>query len=208
MYELLDKFAFPITVVSSIVLWYLATRLAFKEDEKYKFDKKEMIITGFIAAVGSILINLMNPNVTLITLFLMTGVIAVLSVSLMIDFKVQELPDCLTIVTWVLGIIFLLIVNTSNYLFTIGVAVAVALAMFLVCYFFGGIGFGDVKLIAPILFFVPPTYMLSYWLNTIISALIVAVVILIKTKDRKFRFAFGPYMIMGLLSIFLHLILI
>jgi len=208
MYEILDKYAFIITVITSALLWYLATRLAFKEDDKYRFNKKEMIITGAIAIGGSIGINVMNPNVTLITLFLMTGIISVLSVSLMVDFKVQELPDCLTVVAWVLGVLFLLLVNTSNYLITIGIAVAVALLMFLICYFFGGIGFGDVKLIAPILFFVPPSYMMSYWLNTVIAALVVALVILVKTKDRKFRFAFGPYMIMGLLSVFLHLILI
>ena len=88
MYEILDKYAFIITVITSALLWYLATRLAFKEDDKYRFNKKEMIITGAIAIGGSIGINVMNPNVTLITLFLMTGIISVLSVSLMVDFKV------------------------------------------------------------------------------------------------------------------------
>lgn len=208
MYELLDNYTLPITMITSVIFWWLSVQLVKKEDERYTLSKQEKLYTLIMTLAFGFAINIVNHNVTLITLFLMTGVVAVLTPSFVIDLKMQELPDRATILALMLAIPFVWIVNGKTLLFTLGFTAIVALALFVICYFSGGIGFGDVKLIVPILFFVPQVYMINFWLNAFICASLVAVGLFIKTKDKNLKFAFGPYLIIGLTSVFLHIIII
>lgn len=208
MYTILENYTFLVTLMTSCVFWYLSLRLAKKEDERYELSKKEKIVSFAITIGGAIAINFRNPDVVFMTLFLMTGVISILSISLVIDFKLQELPDCLTILSLILSLVFLFVANFRNPGLTVLVTIITAIVMGIISVVFAGIGFGDVKLIVPVLFFVPPIYIMNYALNTILIALLTAIILYIKTRDRKMKFAFGPFIILGLLSIFIHIILI
>lgn len=214
MYQILENYTVFFTLLTSTVFWYLAVRLAKKEDENYELKKNEMMISLGISIISSLCINLINRDVVFISLFFMTGIISVLSVSLIIDFKLKELPDYLTLLSVFLSGMYLFVISLGvpsatigQYLFTVFGIVGVSVFItFLICYFFGGIGFGDVKLLIPVLLFIPPKYIMSYWVNTIILACLYSLFLYIKTKDKKLTIPFGPFIIFGLLSVFMHVI--
>lgn len=214
MYQVLEKYTMFFTLLTSTVFWYLAIRLAKKEDKKYELIKKEQIISFIISVLSCFFINLINRDVVFISLFFMTGIISILSVSIIIDFKHKELPDYLTLLSFFLSVMYLFVISlgvslatTRQYLFILlGIVSICVLITFIICYFFGGIGFGDVKLLIPVLLFIPPRYIMSYWVNTIILACIYSLFLYMKTKDKKLTIPFGPFIIMGLLSIFMHVI--
>ncbi len=204
MYTFLESYPYLFLTPLAIAFWFLTIRLTEKEDIRYKLTIKERNLSLLLATASSILIYLTNQNVTFFVLFLMVGIISTLSVSFFIDMKLKELPDCATILSLLLAIPFFLISNTSNWVVTIAAVVAVFVLLFLVCLFFIGIGFGDVKMWVPIGLFLVPSAVLGYWVNVYAIAIVYCIYLLVKTKDRKHQFPFGPFMIAGLLLIFIH----
>lgn len=137
-------------------------------------------------------------NWLMYVLFALSGLF---SASILIDLKIQELPDSITS-------IFLIIVAA---LYVVGSpldmqsAVLRALIMevvYSILASIGGLGFGDVKLLFPISMCFSYIECLDFWMYTLIATFIylIPAVILHKRKGltlKGFKFAFGPFIIVG-----------
>lgn len=137
-----------------------------------------------------------------------------------IDFMYQELPDSYTATIGILGLIKIFLLRNNNLVYHsillnkdlnyseiyLSSAIILFLIFSVILYFSSGLGGGDVKLVGVIGFLIPNYFILNYLMIALFTASIYAFfLIIIKKSDKKSKFAFGPFLIIGaIISIFLY----
>ena len=194
------------SLLSCVIGWFMSS----KEDERYKLNNREKVTTIIVSLICALGISLEQANTSsMILLIWPVLALGLLSTSLVIDFKLKELPDTLTFSS--IGLVipfmyFLYVPNKLDNLVPILITLAILeIFLFVLWKLTGKIGFGDLKLFIPVLLFLPYQWLANYWINTLLAAVIVSIVQLIKTKDRNLQIAFGPYIIIGLISVYFGL---
>lgn len=134
--------------------------------------------------------------------------VALLIVIAMIDYKTTDVYTSTTIFGGVAGMIFLAIGYFTNSLefppiHYVIAAVIPALFLFLIAYFTGGMGYGDVEIVAVCgLFLGIPAMGVCMFLSFLIGGLSGIVMLVTKIKNRKDAIPFGPFIaIAALISI-------
>lgn len=114
------------------------------------------------------------------------------------DFKHQELADTSTLIFFVFAFGIWLNYDLTTQLQQINVIIVVVGTLLLAWKFLECIGFGDIKLMVPLLLFLTPSQYLGFLSNSLILGLIYAIgLILFKKVGEERRFAFGPCLIYG-----------
>lgn len=135
---------------------------------------------------------------TIYGLFAMGGLF---SISALIDLKIQELPDSITI-AFQLFVLVLYVVSAPLDMQAAVLRAIIMEAFYYVLAFIGGLGYGDVKLLFPISMCLSYIEYLDFWTYTLIATFIylIPAAILHKRKGltlKGFKFAFGPFIIVG-----------
>lgn len=193
--------AYLIILILSIGGIWLSQYLTSLEDTRYHLSKKEKIF-NYIAVLISNLLVALNLNMNLGPILLLRCMmVALLFTSFIIDIKVMELPDTLTFVS-LIPAICLFYYNIRLIDFGLSAAVIVLSCIIMIALFIlGGLGFGDVKLIIPILLTVPGTYALSYWIIVLAAAVAESIFFYLFMKAKKI--SFGPCLIMSMIWIYI-----
>lgn len=199
-----------IYLVASLFSCVTGWIMSEKEDKRYKLNNKEKVTTVVVSLICALGIYLeQGDNVSISLLIWPILALGLLSTSLIIDFKLKELPDTLTFFSIGLAIPFVYFLYSPDrfdkivpVLVTLGV---LEIFLYILWKISGKIGFGDLKLFIPVLLFLPYQWLADYWINTLLAAVVVSIIQLIKTKDRNLQIAFGPYIIIGLISVYFGL---
>lgn len=195
---------------------FIGLILAASEETEYRkilLTKKSMknefmVYSAFIIYMYWTIGQNLTPVPLSVTIFFMG--LAVLIQSALIDFSIQELPDSCTLVFGIYLVMSLLLgggfANILSRLTMSGVLMVIYVILYKIS---AGIGWGDIKLLLPItLLTTNVEIVLNYWLGAVIPALIYAIFYAIKHRDKlketgfNFKFAFGPFLIIGLLLMF------
>ncbi len=141
-----------------------------------------------------------------IYLFIYLILTTMLIVSSFIDLNYQIIPNKITY----LGIMFGFIISFifSHLTIKLSFLGIVLPALFLLLIIFitrGGMGMGDVKLVAMIGSFIGPLYtFFSIFIGAFLGSVVGLILIGMKLKDRKSRIAFGPFIAAGSLLMILY----
>lgn len=186
-----------------------------KEDERYMEELKGKGFLTFeilFMVTFLLMINIFQDKILIGDIFnicYLSIVAGLLSVSAYIDIKIQELPDFNTVVFLAITILLMFIHKEGINIFSQVLIVVISMAIYYVMSYFGGLGFGDVKLLLPIMISLDLLEVLNFWLYALMCALIYVIPLAIYKKVKKqnikgIKFAFGPYIIIGfiLFSIF------
>ena len=212
-----------LAVLMGQVVSHFINRLPEIIEEKNEFKKLiPTLKTGFKLDIKytAILLVIFNTMVSFITTNIVWAymiVVAMLIVALVIDFKLQLIPDTVQVVIVLVGII-LTIVDYANYLNHI-IGMVLAAGIFILIAIFSkivfrkeGMGIGDIKLMAGLGLVLGieamPSSMLDLFAKshviftiTIIAffmAAIVAIILIVTGKTEKSQYmAFGPYIVVA-----------
>lgn len=116
------------------------------------------------------------------------------------DLRIRELPDSVTLIFFIISLKMFFDQPMDTWLMKILTVVVTTVILYIIWKFVGGLGFGDIKLLIPILLSLSPSMYLGFFTNSIFIAFIYAIMILIKTKkdpEADKTFAFGPFLIWG-----------
>lgn len=164
----------------SPIIIYLCSILAYKEDKRYKISKD--IIPYIILYTLMMLAIFTFGSFNLIRQFLLLLITAPMVLSAYIDDKVREIPDAMNRVSSVFALIYL-----GMNVYAGGVNLTFALSAFLfwfvifiVAFVSDGVGFGDIKMLIPVLLCLSANngllwFMLAYALSSIATAIIMAI---------------------------------
>ena len=195
-------------ILLNIVVIFALTPFLFKMFETAMRNETEIYVTetnvlqsryilAFVPTIGYAFYTLYLNGASLSVV--MNLIIAMaLGWSCVVDFKHQELPDTSTAIFLVLTLGKWFGYTGETQLTQLICLVGTLTVLILVWRFLGCLGFGDIKLIVPILLYLSPSLYLAYLGNTLITAFIYAICLIVFKKaaeDR--RFAFGPFLIYG-----------
>lgn len=170
------------------------------DGEWYRFSPSYKLGTAILSCVMTTRLTYVAPSKIEWLLLLVIGVL--LSLQCMIDFKYQELAN-----EWSLGLaiasIALMVFQGQSLWGTRLISWLVLTTFFFLWWAFSsGLGFGDVKLIAATSFLLTTDQIIPYLITVLSVAILYGVgVMVIKKKGLKTEFAFGPFLILGLLLI-------
>lgn len=199
-----------VTLIAFFTGDYLTKYLVLKYPE-YKMDSKYLMTINILAVIFAIFIQnrlISNESFSALNVMVKFAVTASMGVlsgtiasSFMIDCLFKELPDENNF------IIGLTIAPISLYIFgykVIFTALILFAVSFVFAYITGQLGMGDVKM----MFFMGlgflPDKILAFIFTSFGIAYVYCIFKLIKTKfKRKQYFAFGPYLILGFMSVIL-----
>lgn len=192
------------TLIISIVLiptLYFMLKVAMKNEcAEYvteTVDVNKFYLLAFIPPLAYVIYACLNWGVNMYAVIYFIIAMA-LGWSCITDFKHQELADTNTLIFFVLSLGIWLEQNSSTQMQQVLATIATTAGLSLMWKFIGGIGFGDIKLLIPILLFLRPDQYLAYLGNSIMIAFIYAVgLILLKKTGEDRKFAFGPFLIYG-----------
>lgn len=130
-------------------------------------------------------------------LFALSGLF---SASILIDLKMQELPDSITSIFLIVAALY--VIGSPLDMQSALLRALIMEVIYSVLAFIGGLGFGDVKLLFPISMCLGYIEYLDFWMYTLIATFfyLIPAVILHKRKGltlKGFKFAFGPFIIVG-----------
>jgi leader peptidase (prepilin peptidase)/N-methyltransferase len=129
---------------------------------------------------------------------------SVLIIVAMIDIDTMEIYDTFHIIILALGLINLFVSDVHFINYIIGFFI-ISIPFFIIAYFTGGMGGGDIKLIAVAGFLLGYPSTIVAFLIASISGGIVAVVLLLQKKEtRKSMIAFGPFLCIGIALAYLY----
>ena len=200
---------------------YLGEWFACIEEEEYKAlfdDKKNCRIANIIFYAMCIFVFFQLQPVGGFSNYYLMFLSGILSISFFIDMKIQELPDLIN-ATFLVMTIILFILYVPQHLLTAVILAIILTIPYAVMGYFGGLGFGDVKLLFPIsmLYALSSTttlyiadQFLEFWSYTLIATFIYLVPMvvynIVKNKPVKgIKFAFGPFIIIGFFVLILGL---
>lgn len=181
----------------------LSQQIKTFEGEFYAFDRKQFLFTGGLATLMGLFLctyQTLLPYGKTQVLFLLP-LICFFSVQWMIDLKYHELADEWNALLFLISLGHLVLFPTTSLPYHIWTVAILTGAFFLVWFFFGGMGLGDVKfLFATGLLFpawdIPSFLMLSFTLALLVTFMGVIVDgSLFKKGNMNREFAFGPYLI-------------
>ena len=179
-----------------------------KEDERYTEELKKrgfLIFEALFMMSFLFILNIFqnrNPGSDIFNICYLSIVAGLLSVSAYIDLKIQELPDFNTVAFLTITILLMIIhkddINITSQL----LIVVISMVIYYIMSYFGGLGFGDVKLLLPMMISLNLLEVLNFWLYTLICALVYVIPLAVYKKINKqnikgIKFAFGPYIIIG-----------
>lgn len=188
-------------IVLGIGAFLYFKEILYNEDKRYTENLKSnsllCLFCMIITASFPIYYMCMNGvSFKMLTLFIIS---IGLGWSCMIDFKLQELPDSVSKLFMIIAFCLFIVGENNQEKTYQAISIAIVVGVMLILWkFVGGLGFGDIKLIVPIMLSLPVSSYLAFLCNSLIVAFIYAIGLLIFKKvgeDR--RFAFGPFLIGG-----------
>lgn len=130
--------------------------------------------------------------------------VSILIIITVIDFDTLEILDRFQIILLVLALINLLISPLSLIEHGIGFFI-ISIPFYIIAYLTGGIGGGDIKLIAITgLLLGYKATLVAFFIASILGGLVAVYLLVTKQKERKSLIAFGPYLCMGIFIAFLY----
>lgn len=133
--------------------------------------------------------------------FLLTSLLIIIA---MIDIDTMEIFDRFQIMILVLALINLFISPLSLLEHFIGFFI-ISIPFYIIAYLTGGIGGGDIKLIAIAgLLLGFKSTLVAFFIASILGGSMAIYLLLTKQKDRKSLIAFGPYLCMGIYIAYLY----
>lgn len=180
-----------------VMIQYISIDLIAEEDKRYKLTTKKDYLIVWLIGILFLLTSLFGTDY--LPLQLVGGLSAgIFSCSLYTDARLKELPDFATLLLFVVSFMFLLI-HPTNALWRILAAAIVAIAVGAMALTIGGIGFGDAKLLIPIVLYLDTLPKgIGYLTNVTLVAFVYALSLIIRGKSKNAKFAFGPFLIVGL----------
>lgn len=123
-----------------------------------------------------------------------------------IDYRHRIIPNGIVLILLITGIIFKLLYNPFTYMDSIiGFFCASVPMLMLSILFKGGLGGGDIKLMAVVGIFLGwKLTWLALFIASIIGSIIGIVLIMLKKKDRKAMIPFGPFLSLGIMISMLY----
>ncbi|MEG1299903.1 MAG: A24 family peptidase [Erysipelotrichaceae bacterium] len=198
-----------ILLTISVISCWVAQYATKKEDIRYLLVKNESMFCYLLSSLFCFIVCYFNPEDTFVLLAIKSMVLSILTISFLIDFKLHELPDTLTLSIGCIGLFSLIFTQNKsllNFKFLFVIIFILLVALFLCLKVQGALGFGDVKYLVAITPFLSFTNLLSFWMNSILSAALFAIGILIKGKKKDAQMAFGPFLILGLFTVFCNML--
>lgn len=129
---------------------------------------------------------------------------SILIIVAMIDIDTMEIMDRFHIMILILAIVVVINSPLSLYSHVIGFFL-ISTPFFLIATFIGGMGGGDIKLIAVagLLLGIKATF-IAFFISSISGGIVAAYLLLTKQKERKSLIAFGPYLCIGISIAYLY----
>lgn len=181
-------------LVGACMLWSVS-----KVYEKYSFNKKEYVMSAILNGLFYVLIYMKFGFISYAWLLMILSII--LTALFVIDFKYQDLPDGLNVVVFLLSIVYLVVWRIDTPIAYVITAISLFVGFLLLALLTGALGGGDIKFMGAIgLFFhynqIPQLLMYAFF-----TASIFAIGLMIFKKSKKDdMFAFGPFLIIGVLA--------
>lgn len=196
------KIFIGVMMATSIGLQFLMNYISSKIN--YKLDKKHYIVSLLLNPLCTTMISL-KYGWSIPIAIIISIIATILLSSAMIDWKYQELPDSFNLIVGILGVSILIIlmvfynIQFKAIIPNIITALSLFLGFLILAVVSGGqIGGGDVKLMGAVGFLfhytqIPQVLVYSFFPG----ALFAVILLLLKKKDKKDKFAFGPFLIVG-----------
>lgn len=122
----------------------------------------------------------------------------------MIDIDTMEIPDRFHIMIFILALINLAFNDFSIYSH-IGGFFIISVPLFVIALITGGLGGGDIKLIAVAGFLLgTPSTLVAFMIASIFGGLVALYLLIFKKESRKTAIAFGPYLCVGIYVAYLY----
>lgn len=129
---------------------------------------------------------------------------SVLVIVAMIDIDTMEIYDRFHIIILALGIINIFVSDTHYITYIIGFFI-ISVPFFILAYFSGGMGGGDIKLIAVAgLLLGYPSTLVAFLISSISGGIVAIILLLQKKETRKSMIAFGPFLCIGIAVAYLY----
>lgn len=170
------------------------------EGELYAFSsgwKGLGLLLGFAMAV-----RLTYPTSNVWGGLILIGIASLFATQFIIDMKYQELANEWNILLGGLSVMYLLVKQPDNL--SSHIVAWLILTTFFFCWwaFSNGLGFGDVKFIFATGFLLTTSQLLTYLSLTLSIAIVYGLgVMLLTKKGLKTEFAFGPFLVIGMLLV-------
>lgn len=133
--------------------------------------------------------------------FVLTSILIIVTV---IDLDTMEILDRFQILLFLLALINLLISPLPLFEHLIGFFI-ISIPFFVIAYITGGIGGGDIKLIAMAgLLLGYKATLVAFFIASILGGLVALYLLVSKQKERKSLIAFGPYLCIGVFLAYLY----
>lgn len=170
------------------------------QEEFYAFTnswRRFGLLLGFVIAV-----RLTYPVNSIWGGFILVGIASLFATQFIIDMKYQELANEWNILLGGLSVMYLLVKQPDNLLSHIVAWLILTILFFCWWAFSNGLGFGDVKFIFATGFLLTTNQLLPYLSLTLFIATVYGVGIMLLTKKGlKAEFAFGPFLVVGMLLV-------
>lgn len=136
--------------------------------------------------------------------FIGVSLASILIIITMIDIDTMEIYDRFHVLIFILAFINLFISDLSILNHAIGFFI-ISIPLFILAIITGGIGGGDIKLIAVsgLLLGVANT-LVAFFIASVVGGVIAIYLLLFQNKSRKQAIAFGPYLCVGIFASYLY----
>ncbi|MGL5978411.1 MAG: prepilin peptidase [Erysipelotrichaceae bacterium] len=149
-------------------------------------------VTGILFVVGFLVYG---PSLALLFHLMLVAVLIVLT---MIDFDHMIIPDRLQLILFILGCFAILFFDTNPMHHVLGFFV-VSIPLYLVAVLTGGLGGGDVKLMATAGFLLGyQAILVALFIGIMIGGIVGIYLLATKRVGRKTEIPFGPYLAVGI----------
>lgn len=195
------------TITAGITAFILAwggitysERIKTDEGDLYHFPTRVKWLTALLSAGMTVRLTHNVPSRVEWLLFISIGVL--LSMQFVIDFKYKELANEWN-VALAISSLFLVLFQGKELFQTRLMAWGILTVFFFGWWVFStGLGFGDVKLIAATSFLLTGSQVMPYLVLVLSLAILFGLsVMVIQRKGLKTEFAFGPFLILGILLV-------
>lgn len=191
-----------------IVLASILSSIWIRKSERIKSDEGELYAFPthwrlFGAGVGFLIaLHLIHSTTNNVHVVLLTAIASLLATQFVIDLKYQELANEWNVLLGVFSISYLIVKQPENTKSHLIAWIALTLLFSFWWAFSNGLGFGDVKLIFATGFLLQTHQVIPYLTSTLLLATMYGLgVMFVTKKGLKTEFAFGPFLIIGMLIV-------
>lgn len=193
-------YTFVMMIVLLPILYKMTETAIYNETKEYVTEtvkKNKLYYLAFIPTIAYVLYACSKNGANMYSVVCLIIGIA-MGWSCITDLKHQELADTSTLIFFIFAFGIWLNYDLTTQLQQINTIIVVIGALVLVWKFLECIGFGDIKLMVPILLFLTPSQYLGFLSNSLMLGLLYAIgLILFQKVSEERRFAFGPCLIYG-----------